>query len=192
MTETTVQAEVSSDERVEAVLSTDRDDEVIEALDLTRGELKQAIRSGQFDDEELVSIVRTDAFTQDEIDILVANPTEVSKDDGEEAAPKAKKEKKESSSSQLVTKITETLSKAGTGLTVDEICISIGALVEGFDPKDSGNRSTLKKYRALARKAVDEADDGNRTETIGRNRLYAIGTVESRVEPDEDEDEDEE
>lgn len=182
-----------SSEEIEAVLATDKDDENTE-LGLTRGDLKAAIRRGAFDEEELDAIVEQGVFTDREIEILQANGIDGDANDDEvddSGDEKPKKVKKTTGANQkLIDQITQVLEKSTVGMTVDEIAVDLGVLREDFDPKDSETRSQLKKFRALARKAVDNHPEGDRSSSAGRNRLYAIGEVQARIEDADTEDDD--
>ncbi|KKW10421.1 MAG: hypothetical protein UY48_C0038G0021 [Candidatus Gottesmanbacteria bacterium GW2011_GWB1_49_7] len=121
-------------EEVEAVLSTDRDgDEVLDTL--TRGEMKLAIRTGQFNEAELKAIEEASIFSAREIQILLSHPTALDTPPvSEHKSEKRKKIKKESSSTQLTSQIQQALVASKVGLTIDEICVAIGVLPEDFDP----------------------------------------------------------
>jgi hypothetical protein len=173
-------------------------------------ELKQTIRSGQFSPDELAALVTEGVISQEVVDVLLAHPIgdeEPEAEEAEEAEAEAEEDaveetedeapegttakgngkKKGSVTGDIVKRITAVLEEAGTGLTIEEICIELGVLPEDADSTDSDVKGIKKRYRTFARKAVDGHPDGSRDENLGRNRLYSIGEVEERTDEDVEE-----
>jgi len=189
-------SEVEEDLEVAAILDTENpEDEAMTALEISMRDLKLAIRSGQFSDEEIAAIIKEGVISQDVVDVLIQNPLELKpkqetnseaagKDQaggGEEKKKKpVKSEAKKSVTGQVAKKIQDILLESPVGLTIEEICVHLGVLAEDADPTDSDAKAMKKKYRTFARKAVDGHPEGSRSENLGRNRLYSIGEVAER------------
>lgn len=170
-------------------------DEAQTQLEISMKDLKLGIRAGQFSEEELGAIIKEGVIEQDVVDVLLQHPIELKKaqetpaeeasgKEGtvEEGGPKKTKKviKKASVTGQIAKKIQELLVSSDTGLTIEEICINLGALAEDADPTDAETKGIKKRYRTFARKAVDTHPDGSRVTNLGRNRLYSIGEVGTR------------
>lgn len=163
-------------EEVEAVLSTERDDEDT-PFEMKLGELKQIIRSGQLEDEDLDSLSEKGCLSIREIQILRANPIE---EDEEEPPTKPTAPKSDSVTVKTQNAIRELLERSTTALTIDEICVELGVLTVDADPNEEETRKIKKKFRALTRRVIANHEEGDREQSLGRNRLYAIGEVEHR------------
>ena len=181
-----VDDEAFTEEEIQILLSEEEQDSDQTEIGMTRGELKQAIRTNQFNDDEIETLVETEIFVQAEIDVFKANlledadeePPEVKTKEKTKGKTKAKAApKKESTMAKLVTEVVELLEESETGMTIEEICVGLGVLTEDSDPKDDEVRGIKKKFRSVARKAVDNHPDGSREGHSGRNRLYAIGEI---------------
>lgn len=171
------------DELIVKTLSDEHDEDPTD-LDISLGQVKYGVRTGQFKDPAvLAAIVDGEILTEDEIRILQAFPIERKKE--EQAGKKSKKSSRSSSAQKEVKEITELLRLSPVGLTVEEICVELGALTPDADPTDSDVRDLKKKFRGWCRAAVDKEESGDRTTNLGRNRLYSIGEVRDRGE-DED------
>lgn len=161
----------------------DRDDDVT-SLEMTWGDLKATIRSGQFSDDDLKAIVDMKAITAEEAAFLVANPIKVSarpkatetETPGKVGKPSKKADKPARSSAQqvMVKNIQDLLIERGEGMTIHQISVALGLLNEDVDVRDPDVKETWKKARGWTRKAVDTHPDGDRSSTDGKNKLYSI------------------